>query len=244
MMGENVLELIRKKRSRLYEEIVEKIRKLIVEGTLAPGDQLLPERQLAEKLGVSRTAVREALTALATEGLLEITPGSGAYVKDVKIDDLIDPFATIILKEIDSIFDLLEARLVVETGAARLAAQRAERADLYDMHELVRDMENDVREGRNTDESDSQFHFSLVRSAHNPVILNLMTMLMGLMKDYYGPSRQKLVNQQKNRLLWSEQHGRVYEAIKNRDAEAAAAAVAEHLMTTIEELKKMQGLEG
>ena len=237
------MELARKKRLRLYEEVVRKIRQLIVDGTLAPGDQLLPERQLSEKLGVSRSAVREALTALASQGLLEITPGSGAYVKEVKIDDLIDPFATIMLKEIDSIFDLLEARLVLETGAARMAAQRADRADLYAMHELVRDMENDVREGRNTDESDSQFHFSVVRAAHNPIILNLMTVLMGLMKDYYGPSRQKLVEHQQNRQMWSEQHGRVYEAVKNGDGEAAAAAVAEHLYTSVQELKKLQGLE-
>lgn len=237
------MELARQKRIRLYELVVEQIRQLIVEGALAPGDQLLPERQLAEKLGVSRSAVREALTVLASQGVLVITPGSGAFVKEVKIDDLIDPFATIILKEIDGVFDLLEARLVLETGAARLAATRADRADIYDLHELVREMENDVRAGQNTDESDSQFHFSVVRATHNPIILNMMTVLMGLMKDYYGPSRHKLVEQQQNRKLWSEQHARVYEAVKNRDGEAAAAAVAEHLLTTIQELKRLQGLE-
>lgn len=237
------MDLTRKKRTRLYEEVVEKIRELILDGTLSPGDQLLPERQLAEKLGVSRSAVREALTALVSQGFLEITPGSGAYVKEVKIDDLIDPFATIILKEINDIFDLFEARLIIETGAARLAAQRAERTDLYDLHELVRDMENDVREGRNNDESDSQFHYSIARATHNPVILNLMTVLMGLMKEYYGPSRKKLVESQQGRHLWSQQHARVYEAIKNGDPEAAANAVTEHLNTTIIEFKKLQGLE-
>ena len=237
------MDLTRKKRTRLYEEVAEKIRRLIQDGTLATGDQLLPERQLAETLGVSRSAVREALTSLVSQGLLEITPGSGAYVKEVNINDLIDPFATIVLKEIDGIFDLLEARLVMESGAARIAAKRADRADLYSMHELVCDMENDVKEGRNTDASDSEFHFSVIRATHNPVLQNLMTVLMGLMKEYYGPSRQKLVEQQENRQLWSQQHGRVYEAIKIGDAEAAAAAVTEHLNTSIQELKKLQGIE-
>jgi len=235
------MDLARKKRTRLYEEVAEKIRHLIQDGTLATGDQLLPERQLAETLGVSRSAVREALTSLVSQGLLEITPGSGAYVKEVNINDLIDPFATIVLKEIDGIFDLLEARLVMETGAARIAAKRADRADLYSM--LVTAMENDVKEGRNTDASDSEFHFSVVRATHNPVLQNLMTVLMGLMKDYYGPSRQKLVEQQENRQLWSQQHGRVYEAIRIGDSEAAAAAVSEHLNTSIQELKKLQGIE-
>ncbi len=235
------MDLTRKKRTRLYAEVVEKIRRMILDGVLAPGDQLLPERQLAEKLGVSRSAVREALTALVSQGFLEITPGSGAYVKEVKIDDLIGPFATIILKEINNIIDLFEARLILESGAARLAAQRAERTDLYDLHELVREMEADVREGRNNDDSDSQFHFSVVRAAHNPVILNLMTVLMGLMNDYYGPIRKKLVESQIH--LWPEQHSLVYEAIKNGDSEAAANAVTAHLESSMAVFNKLQGIE-
>lgn len=237
------MDLTRKKRTRLYEDVVEQIRKLIVEGTLAPGDQLLPERQLAEKLGVSRSAIREALTSLVSLGLLEITPGSGAYVKQTKIDDLIDPLASIILKEINGIFDLLEARMVLETGAARLAAENAERTDLYELNEFLRDMENDVNEGRNTDESDSQFHFSVVRASHNPVLINMMTVLMGLMKDYYGPSRQKLVESRQNRHTWSQQHTEIYEAIKNGDSEGAAKAVTKHLDTASEQLRKLQGME-
>lgn len=237
------MDLTRKKRTRLYEEVVEQIRKLILEGTLAPGDQLLPERQLAEKLGVSRSAVREALTSLVSLGLLEITPGSGAYVKKIKIDDLIDPLASVMLKEINDIFDILEARQVLETGAARLAARRAERTDLYEMHEFLRDMENDINEGRDSDESDSQFHFSVVRASHNSVIINLMTVLMGLMKEYYGPSRKKLVESRQFREMWAQQHTEIYEAIKKGDPESATDAVAKHLEITIKEFKKLQGVD-
>lgn len=236
------MDLTRKKRTRLYEDVAEKIRKLIVSGNLTPGDQLLPERQLAEKLGVSRSAIREALTALVSQGLLEVTPGSGAYVKEVRIEDLIDPFATIVLKEINDIFDLLEARLILEAGAARLAAQRADRADLYCMYELIQDMENDVQQGRSTDESDSEFHYCVARSAHNPVVVHLMAVLIGLMKDYYGPSRKKLVERQEERDLWSKQHIQIYEAIKNRNQEDAGKAVEKHLLTTIEELRKLEGV--
>lgn len=237
------VDITRKKRTRLYQEVTEKIRKLIVDGTLASGDQLLPERQLAEKLGVSRSSIREALTVLASQGILEITPGSGAYVKEIKIDDLIGPFAAITLKEINNVFDLLEARLILETGAARLAAQRADQADLSDLYKLVRQMEKDLLKGRNNDESDSQFHYCLARAAHNPVVENLMAVLMGLMKEYYGPSRHQLVEVQQERHLWPKQHMCVYEAIKNGDPEAAAIAVSEHLNTSIAEYKRLQGLE-
>ncbi|MCZ7664721.1 MAG: GntR family transcriptional regulator [Thermoleophilia bacterium] len=109
-------DLVRKRKARLYESIVEQIEALIREKTLAPGDQLLPERQLAEQLGVSRAAVREALTALAARGLIEITPGGGAYVREARIESLIDPLATVMLKERDNVFDLLEARRILEVG--------------------------------------------------------------------------------------------------------------------------------
>lgn len=234
------MDLIRKKRTRLYEDVVEQIRRLIAEGTLAPGDQLLPERQLAEKLGVSRTAVREALTSLASLGLLEITPGSGAYVKEANIHDLIDPFASVMLKEIDDIFDILEARQVLETGAAALAAKRAERTDLRELQEFLQNMESDVSEGRDTDQSDSQFHFCIVRASHNTVIINLMTVLMGLMREYYGPSRKRLVESQHNREMWAQQHAEIYGAIKTGDAKAAMDAAANHLDTTITEFRKLQ----
>lgn len=236
------MDLTRKRRTRLYEDVAEKIRNLIVSGNLSPGDQLLPERQLAEKLGVSRSAVREALTALVSQGLLEITPGSGAFVREVQIEDLIDPFANVVLKEIKDIFDLLEARIILEGGAARLAAERADGADLYYMHELILDMEKDVEEGRSTDESDSEFHYCVARSSHNPVVIHLMAVLMGLMKEYYGPSRKRLVEMEKNRHLWSRQHVQIYEAIKNKDPERAAQAVEEHLQTTIAELRKLKGV--
>ncbi len=75
------MNITRKKRTRLYRDIVAQIRQLIQDGSLAPGDQLLPERQLAEKLGVSRSALREALTALDSMGMIDITPGGGAYIK-------------------------------------------------------------------------------------------------------------------------------------------------------------------
>ena len=96
-MIKNDVNLKRTKRHRLYKDIISQIRQLIQDGTLKPGDQLLPERKLAEKLGVSRTAIREALTALDSMGFIEITPGGGSYVKEIDIENVIEPLALIIL---------------------------------------------------------------------------------------------------------------------------------------------------
>ena len=234
------MNLARKKSVRLYQNVAEQIRTMILDGTLIPGDQLLPERQLAEKLGVSRSAVREALAFLSSQGFIKILPGSGTYIKKVKIDDVIAPFTNVVLQEIDNVYDLLEARLILETGVVKLAVKRANQTDLRVLEKLVKDMAIDIKTGHNNDESDSQFHFALVRATHNPVIINLMTVLMGLMKEYYGPSRKQLVEKQMD--LWSKQHSHIYEAVRDGDENAAVVAITEHLNLTIDEFKKIKGL--
>src|ERR1051326_3600983 len=84
------------KSTRIYEEIVRQIKTMISEGRLKSGDQLPPERDLAEKFVVSRTSVREALRALESVGLIEIRPGEGAFVKEVSVEALVEPLALVL----------------------------------------------------------------------------------------------------------------------------------------------------
>src|SRR3989337_2355685 len=76
------------KSTRIYEEIVRQVKQMIAEGRLKSGDQLPPERDLAEKFMVSRTSVREALRALQSRGLIEIRAGEGAFVRDISVETL------------------------------------------------------------------------------------------------------------------------------------------------------------
>ena len=234
--GEEV-DIKRKKRTRLYRDIVAQIKQLIQEGSLAPGDQLLPERQLAEKLGVSRSALREALSALDSMGLIEITPGGGAYIKKVSVESMVEPLASIMLKEKENVLELLEARKILEVETVKLAAERASKSDLYQIREAAIEMYNDVTNNRDADESDINFHLAIARATQNSVLVNIMTMLSGVMKEAYGPTRKELL--QGPIKTWCDQNFEIYEAIKNKDTELAARLIEDHLQHAINEIKRL-----
>src|ERR671937_3249214 len=108
------------KSTRIYEEIVRQIKAMISEGRLKSGDQLPPERDLAEKFLVSRTSVREALRALESVGLIEIRPGEGTFVREVSVDALVEPLALVLLSQRAMIAELFEARRLLEPAIAGL----------------------------------------------------------------------------------------------------------------------------
>ncbi|MBI4560568.1 MAG: FadR family transcriptional regulator, partial [Candidatus Rokubacteria bacterium] len=106
------------KSTRIYEEIVRQIRTLISEGKLRSGDQLPPERELAESFKVSRTSVREALRALESIGLIEIRAGEGTFVREISVESLIEPLALVILTQREAVGELFEARRLLEPAIA------------------------------------------------------------------------------------------------------------------------------
>src|SRR2546427_6289572 len=131
------MELAPIKSTRIYEEIVRQIKAMIAEGRLKSGDQLPPERDLAEKFLVSRTSVREALRALESLGLIEIRPGEGTFVREVSIESLIQPLALVMVSQREAIGELFEARRLLEPALAALAARRATPEELQEMHRIL-----------------------------------------------------------------------------------------------------------
>ncbi|WP_027365359.1 FadR/GntR family transcriptional regulator [Desulfotruncus alcoholivorax] len=235
------MNITRKKRTRLYRDIVAQIRQLIQEGSLSPGDQLLPERQLAEKLGVSRSALREALTALDSMGYIDITPGGGAYIKKMGMESMVEPLAAIMLKERENVFELLEARKILEVEIVKLAAQRASKSDLYQIREAAAEMHNEVINNRDAHEPDVNFHLALARASQNSILYNIMTMLAGLMKEAYGPSRNELLKDPEQNQIWCEQNFKIYEAVKNNNPDLASKLIREHLQMAEDKLKVIFG---
>src|SRR5438046_9612667 len=108
--GDDTMSIAPIKSTRIYQEIVRQVKAMIAEGRLKSGDQLPPERDLAEKFVVSRTSVREALRALESLGLIEIRPGEGTFVREVSIDALVEPLALLLPSHREAIVELLDAR--------------------------------------------------------------------------------------------------------------------------------------
>lgn len=224
------------KNEKTYKKIVLQIQQLIREGSLAPGDQLLPERQLAETLNVSRNCVREALSVLEMMGLIEVTPGEGAYVKKASLESIIEPLATVLWKDIEGMNYLFEVRQIIEVNAVGLAAKRADDADLYRIREDALQVMRDVEAGVPADESDTNFHLHLVAASKNPILSELAFMLTALMKESYGPYRREMLSSPRLASEFSRQHIEIYEAIKERNTEKARTLIHEHLELAEKEL--------
>src|SRR5438045_9105353 len=125
------------RRSRIYEHIVEQIQALIGDGKLRPGDQLPPERVLAETFKVSRTSLREALRALELSGYIEGRQGGGTFVRAPSANDIVQPMATALLAGKRELVDVLEVREMIEPALARLAALRPTEAQIGELDNIL-----------------------------------------------------------------------------------------------------------
>ena len=214
------------KSTRIYEEIVRQVKQLIADGKLKSGDQLPPERDLAEKFMVSRTSVREALRALQSRGLVEIRAGEGAFVRDISVETLIEPLALVILPHREAVGELFEARRLLEPAIAALAARRATREELGEMERILEDQAKEVSQGRTGVAQDTALHAAIANSAHNRAITRIVSALMDLLSQ----SREESLHTPGRPTRSHEDHRRILEAIKHRDEVAAHRAMLDHLI--------------
>jgi len=222
------VQLKRDEEPRLHEQIVKHIREIISSGRLKPGDRLLPERQLAEVLKVSRTALREALAKLASMGFIEVKSKEGAYVKEISLNNLVEPLATTLLKEKESVSNLFEVRAILETKVVLLAAERATPQDIARIKWNAYQVMEDIKADADVSESDTEFHLSLAMATHNELLFKIMSMLSGLMREAYGPARRSMMKGP-NASLYGENHLSICEVIEAGRGNEAERLMAEHI---------------
>jgi GntR family transcriptional repressor for pyruvate dehydrogenase complex len=214
-------------RSPLYEQVVERLREFIDVQRLQPGDRLMSERELAERLGVSRTSVRQALTALKVLGLVDIRHGDGVYLLRAP-GDVIASFATeIVDSEIDHPM-IWEVREAIEVQAARLAARRHGPEDLEAMREALAAMETSIAAGEDGIAGDRSFHHAIVVAAGNALLQQLTEQLADLI-DRTSAASLTLVGRPPISL---EGHRAILDAIECRDESAAADRMRRHVLTS------------
>jgi GntR family transcriptional repressor for pyruvate dehydrogenase complex len=223
--GEQEMGIAPIKSTRIYQEIVRQVKAMIAEGRLKSGDQLPPERDLAEKFVVSRTSVREALRALESLGLVEIRPGEGTFVREVSVESLIEPLALVMLSQREAIGELFEARRLIEPALAALAARRATPEDVQEMDRILEAQAKEVAAGRTGLEQDAQFHAAIGAAAHNRAITRIAHAVMDLLRQ----SREDSLNTPGRPDRSHNDHRRLLAAIRARDENAARQAMVEHL---------------
>jgi len=216
---------------KLSSAVIRQIEQLILRGILRPGERLPPERELAERMGVSRPSLRDAIGALQDSGLLAARPGAGVYVADVLGSAFAPALTELFARHDEAVFDYLSFRRDMEGLAAERAARLASDTDLA-VVQAVFDKMRAAHPKRISDEDaqlDAQFHMAIIEASHNVIMLHMMRSMYQLLRDGVFYNRQVMFKQRTTREALLDQHSAINDALQNRDPDAARTAVHAHL---------------
>lgn len=216
---------------KLASAVVRQIENLIVEGVLRPGERLPSERELSERLAVSRPSLREAVAELQQEGLLTTRAGSGIFVAEVLGSAFSPALIRLFARNDQAVFDYLAFRRDLEGMAAERAAKLGSDTDLKVIDTILTRMEAAHAKRNPADEAtlDAQFHMAIVEASHNIIMLHMMRAMFDLLSEGVFYNRQIMFRNRSTREALLEQHRAINAAIQARDGAAARAAVAAHM---------------
>ncbi|MER5170922.1 FCD domain-containing protein [Thioclava sp. GXIMD2076] len=216
---------------KLATAIVRQIEELILQGILRPGERLPSERELSDRLGVSRPSLREAIAELQDQGLLATRAGAGVYVADVLGSAFSPALIRLFSSSDQAVYDYLAFRRDVEGLAAERAARFASDTDLQVIDGLFRRMEAAHSKRSYADEAalDAQFHLAIIEASHNVIMLHMMRAMFDLLSEGVFYNRSMLFKNRVTRDELLNQHRAMNEAIQKRDGTAAREAVAAHM---------------
>lgn len=215
------------KTDRLYVKVAEQLSKLINDGVIPPGQRLPSERELAEKLNVSRPTIREAMIALELSGIVEIKTGSGIYVIQKK------PFLKIEDKGIGP-FEILDTRAILESEACAIAALHISDEQIQQLKNTIIEMEEEEKRPDSSEKADWKFHNIIASATQNSAISSVVDWLWQLR------SQSDLSSAFATRLREDGVHPRIQDhtdivnALENRDPEQARAAMKRHISNATE----------
>lgn len=222
----------------LPQQTVIKVKQYIQDHELSPGDKLPTEPNLMKVLGVSRTVLREAITILKTEGLLEAKQGVGVFVSQPAqaLPELLINNPKTLTDTIDS----LELRAAVEVQAVALAIQRGSTAQQAEIYRCYDAYEKKCQQGENAEQEDFDFHLAIAKATNNQHFVNFLTVLgkqtiprarlreqAGLARD---PDMEKSL---------SNEHQAILQAIEEQDVQGAQQAMATHLSNGCQRYRRL-----
>jgi GntR family transcriptional repressor for pyruvate dehydrogenase complex len=220
------------------------IEHLILEGSLRPGEPLLPEREMAVRLSVSRPTLRQGIRLLEEKGLLVAEPGGGRVVAPLATS-VTDPLIELMSTRVEVVDDYLELRATMERMAASLAATRANDVDRATLRGCMDRIDRAHAKADPHDEADADvdLHVAIYEASHNIVLLQVMRALSGMLRKGVFHNREKLYARPEVREVLLEQHRAIFEAVVTRDAAAAGLAAEEHMAYTKRVLDEIAAAE-
>lgn len=213
------------------DAVIRQIELLILRGILRPGERLPAERELAERMEVSRPSLREALADLQDRGLLQSRAGSGVYVADVLGAAFSPALVALFQRHEEAVFDYLSFRRDLEGQAAERAARDGLAADLalvdrcFSRMEEAQDRADPAEEAR----LDAAFHLAILEASHNIVLLHMMRSMLDLLRSGVFYNRDIMFDGPGTSARLLEQHRAINAALQARDPAGARQAVEVHL---------------
>jgi len=212
-------------KTRVSEDIIEQIRDLVTSGRLKPGDRLPGERELAETFSVCRSAVREAIRALESLGIVDARAGEGTFVAALAGSQRRDPITASLFQAWNTQRNLFEVRRVLEPGLAALAARRAKPEQIEKMRAILDDHKGKVQARESYMKEDIAFHYLVAEATGNEILLRVADSLMELLRETRDTSGK--IAARPGRSL--KQHQAILNAIEARNPLVAERRMREHI---------------
>ena len=213
-------------RHHLYDTVATQMEQMILNETLKIGEKLPPEKILAEKFGVSRNILREALKTLKERGLIEVKTGDGVYVAKPETDILKDMVSRLMVFSNITIKDLFEFRLTLEVTACGLAAERAAEEEIKKLEDIVEMMKIHFDDVDKWAIEELDFHYTIAKATKNPLFYSFISPISSLLINAVFTKGR---NKSDAKAAGIEGHIEIIEAIKSRDRKSAENAMIKHL---------------
>jgi GntR family transcriptional regulator, sialic acid-inducible nan operon repressor len=216
-------------RRKLSDEVFARLKRMITSGDLRPGNDMPSERELMERFGVGRPAIREAMQALASMGLVAISHGERAKVLELTAQSIlrqVDGAAKIMLSSSkDSLEHLKSARIFFERGMVREAAERATDTDIERLRLILTRQRELLGNAEGFIEADMEFHSSIATISGNPIYAAVSGAMLGWLKEYHT---EMLIWTGKEKFTLAE-HEKIIERIATHDQAGAEREMINHL---------------
>lgn len=216
---------------KLSAAVARQVELLILRGILRPGERLPAERELADRLGVSRPSLREALEMLEAKGLVVTRPGADAFVAEVLGNAFSPALVELFASHDEAVQDYIAFRRDLEGLAAERAARVGSDTDLEVIATVFAKMEAAHQKRDPSDEAalDAQFHMAIIEASHNVIMLHMMRSMFDLLRQGVFYNRQVMFRNRMTRDMLLDQHRAINRAIQARDPAGARAAIGAHM---------------